>query len=804
MRKLLKWIGILGLALVFLLVLAPGLFFRVPEPVRSGTLALPDLIDPVTVVYDSYAVPHIYAENEHDLFYAAGYIMASERLFQMDLTNRAIQGRLAEMNAEMIGTDKYLRTWGFHHIGTQMAEIMDPDTKRIIQWGCDGINAYINEHLDNLPLEFRLLGHQPLYWDPSIVCGFDRLMAHNLIFGWERELAITRILQAFGDEDTRDLFPGRPMGFTPPSIDYLDTLLVEMSSIGDTLQSLTGVFTGLQASNSWVVSGDRTASGSPLLANDMHLGYSQPPVWYEMHLVGGRFNVRGLCFPGPAMVIAGHNEQIAWGFTALMVDDVDLYLEEINPLDSSTYLYRGEWVPFTMREELIRVQGGDPVTYIVRETVHGPVISDISELTRRSGQCIAMRWKGQDITDDITPFLKLNLARNWDDFTEAARLFAIPSQNVVYADSEGNIGWRPFAQIAIRKGAEYLTVLPGASGEYDWQGYVPFDELPFSYNPASGYIVTANNQTIENEFPYYVTAYWDSPYRAQRISELLTESSTTGVEAMVSIQNDVLSVLARDLVPHLLAAFGDTSTLNELEPQASDILDTLARWDCKMDVESVGAAVFTVWFEQLCEVIFLDEMEQITPDLYRFFITSGFLTKSIAELFSKGESSWFDNVNTAEVENRDVALRQAFDKAIAQLIRELGNDVSRWSWGRLHTLTHEHAIAGDGFLVKLLNRWLDLSAGPFSVPGSHRTVNAINYEPGDSYSSSWGPSQRTVIDLSNLDNSCIVLPTGQSGNPFSPYYTDQVELYNAGQYRTVAFSREAVDRSARSNLVLQP
>ncbi|MFC1543158.1 penicillin acylase family protein, partial [Candidatus Neomarinimicrobiota bacterium] len=479
MKNLLKWTGLFILLLILFVILSPNLLFRVPEPARSGTMSLPGLIDPVTALYDEYAVPHIYADNEHDLFYAAGYIMASERLFQIDLTNRAVQGRLAEMNSELVSTDKYLRTLGFHHIGKQMAAIMNPDIKELIQWGCDGINAYIDSHLGKLPLEFKLIGHEPLYWDPSIVCGFDRLMATNLYAGWGPELAITRLLKIFGEEETQDLFPGRPTGFIPPSITSLESLLAQLNPVLESLGGIVGGGMGLQASNNWVISREKTDSEGPLLANDMHLGYSQPPVWYEMHLVGGRFNVQGLCFPGALIVIAGHNEHIAWGFTNLGVDDADLYLEQVNARDSTTYLYKGAWVPFRVREEVIRVKAGTPVAFMIRETVHGVIINDLVDITQSSDQLIAMRWIGQDITDDITPFVKLNLAQDWDDFSAAAREFSTPSQNVVYADQEGNIGWRPFARIPIRKGAEYLTVLPGASGEYDWQGYVPFEEMPF-------------------------------------------------------------------------------------------------------------------------------------------------------------------------------------------------------------------------------------------------------------------------------------------------------------------------------------
>lgn len=804
MRNILKWIGILVLVLVLLFIFYPNFFFRIPEPVRSSTLSLPALIEPVTVIYDEHALPHVYAGNEHDLFYAAGYIMAAERLFQMDMTNRAVQGRLAEMNAGLVNADKYLRTWGFHHIGKQIAETMDPNTRRIVQWGCDGINAYIDSHRENLPLEFKLTGHQPLYWDPAIVCGFDRLMAEDLNTAWGRELAITRLLESFGDEDSRDLFPARPTGFIPPFIASPGSLLEEVSSVGEELGVILCSGTGLRASNNWVVSGSRSTTGGPFLANDMHLGYSQPPVWYEMHLVGGRFNVRGLCFPGVPIVVVGHNEHIAWGFTNLMTDDTDFYLEQVNPEDSTNYLHRGKWVPFNEREEVIQVKDGDPVTFTVRETVHGIIIHDISDIASRSDQLIAMRWTGQDITDDITPFLKLNLARNWDDFTAAARGYATPGQNVVYADREGNIGWRPFVRIPIRRGAEYLTVLPGASGEYDWQGYVPLEEMPFLYNPPSGYIATANNDIVGNDFPYYVTAYWALPYRVQRISELLADSREHDLESLMAIQNEALSVQARELVPILVAACEDSAGRQDLEPLVAKSLDLLIKWDYVMDTESAAATIFTAWFEHLKEAIYKDEMDKAGEEIYAHYLRTGFATKSIAYLLLKEASPWFDNVNTPDVEDRDTVIRWALAAAVEELRGKLGKRVRTWTWGRIHTLTHPHALAGGGRLGKFLDWWLDLNVGPFPVPGSGSTVNAINYRTRKPYVSNWGPSERSIIDLSNLDNSRMILPTGQSGHPFSRHYRDQAELYNTGQYRTVDFSREAVERNAHCTLVLQP
>lgn len=805
MRNFFKWIGILVLFLIVLFIFFPNLLFRVPKPLRSGTLTIPELEFPVTVFFDDYAVPHIYADNEHDLFFTVGYIMASERLFQIDIVNRAIQGRLAEMNSGLVGADKYLRTWGFHKLGKQLADTMDPESKELVQWACDGINAYIENHRDNLPLEFKLIGHQPLLWDPSITCGFARFQGEDLNNAWVEELTVSRLLEVFDGDMADDLFPGvtRTDVISQFTLsDALDPLLKATGSVQRDLKAVLGNMTGFKASNNWNVSGSRTGS-LPLLANDMHLGYSQPPVWYELHLVGGRFNVRGVVFPGIPAIMSGNNEHIAWGPTNVGADDTDFYLEQINPEDTTTYLYNGEWIPFTVREEVIEVRDADPVIFTVRETVHGVIINDFSAMARRTDQPIAMRWSGHDVSDEVTAFLKLNLATNWDEFSEAASHFAVPGQNMVYADKDGNIGWRPFLKVPIRKGANTLRVLPGASGEYDWQGYVPFNEMPYLFNPPQGYVATANHQTITSDFPYYVTHYWLPDYRYRRITELLAASDEHSVESLMAIQTDVFSVQARDILPILLAAFSEHTT-QALKPGISDALEILREWDYVMDAGASAPSLFTTWVNQLKTVIYKDEMDRAGDNLYEHFLNTSFDTKSLAKLIMGEGSPWYDNVNTPDREDRETIIRLAFEKTVEDLTERLGKKSAKWTWDRMHTLSHPHTIAGDDALGKFLNWWLGLNVGPFPMHGSSNTVNAIGHSYKDPTVSEAGPSERSIIDLSNLDNSRMVIPTGQSGHPFDRHYRDQAELYNTGQYRPVHFSREAVEQNAYSTLILHP
>jgi penicillin amidase len=808
MRNFLKWIGMLLLVFILLLVFFPNLFLRVPRPIRSGTLEMAALEEPVTIIFDDYAVPHLYAENEHDLFFAAGYIMASERLFQMDMVNRAVQGRLAEMNSGLVNADKYLRTWDFHRIGKQIAAAMDSDTRWIVQWACDGINYYIETHRNDLPLEFKLVGHEPLHWGPAIMGGYSRLMGHELTQSWDVEMVIGRLVEVYGEELVRDLIPPYPetKPFIVPEEVSSFSIAREIMAAGyrEALEIL-GDDAGFGGSNNWILSGSRTTTGLPILCNDPHLGFVQPAKWYEMHLTGGRFNTRGLCLPGLPLPILGQNENIAWGFTNVMADDADFYEEQVNPQDSTQYLYKGEWRSFKVRKEIINVRDGEPLTFIVKETVHGPVINDRHDIAGLSDRPVTMRWTGQDITDEISAIVSLNLARNWDDFSEAARQFSMPGQNVVYADREGNIGWRPFVRIPVRKDASGLLVMPGASGEYDWQGYVPFEEMPYLYNPPEGYIAIANNETIGPDYPYYISAYWAPPYRIERIVELLAEQEQHSLESNMVIQNDILSAQAREVAPYLLAAFPDEESVS-LSQQADDALDALRGWDFTFTTESVPAMVFSTWFMELLPAIYQDEMDRAGDYFYRDYLKLGGLLpyRSVAHLLRKGNSPWYDDVNTSETETRDDIIRQAFSAAIERLAEESGSRVSAWHWDEQHTITHPHDLAGAGTLGKFLNWWLDLNVGPFPFPGTGATVNPGAFNLGESFKVTAGASARRIIDLADFDNSRIVLPSGQSGHSLDRHYRDQAELFNAGAYRQVDFSREAVEAHTYSTLILQP
>ncbi|MCH8327229.1 MAG: penicillin acylase family protein, partial [Candidatus Marinimicrobia bacterium] len=554
--------------------------------------------------------------------------------------------------------------------------------------------------------------------------------------------------------------------------------------------------------NNWVLAGSRSETGYPLLANDTHMGFVQPAKFMEMHLQGGRFNVRGVYLAGIPIAVMGNNADIAWGMTVVTVDDMDFFVEQVNPENSGEYLYKGAWLPFDTRQEVIAVRGGESVTLTVRQTVHGVIINDLHPLLKGSASPVAMRWTGQDNVDIAGAMLAINLAHDWQSFSEGVRNFNAPGQNIIYADRQGNIGWRMAAQVPIRKDADRLLLRPGASGEYDWQGTIPFEEMPFLYNPPEGYIATANHNTLADDYPYYISRYWAGPYRINRIRELLEATEKHSLESMAAIQNDNRSDYAAQLMPTLLAAFEFSDPANALQVEAVEIL---RQWDFEMSADEIAPTLFSAWLVALIEGIYGDEMETVGSGLQRGYLKSpGVLRQNLLRLMENGQSPWFDNTITPAMEDRDAVVRQALAVAMSDLTTRLGRDMSRWQWAKLHSVTYSHALSEDKKYGDFLKSWLNLDIGPFGVSGSPTTANAQAYKLYNPFEVTNGPSYRALYDLGDLDHSKIILPTGQSGNPMDRHYGDQTPLYNSGSYRSVAFTDEAVAAATVSTLVLRP
>lgn len=566
-------VGVAGLA-----GLAGGAYYmlmRRPIPKLKGKVHLHGLHEPVEVITDRYGVPHIYAQNEDDLFFAQGYIHAQERMWQMELNRRIASGRLAEIFGEIaLETDRFARRLGMHRAAAEAAQHLPEHCKRVLDAYAQGVTAYIERNRNNLPVEFTLLHFKPDSWQIEDSIKWSKMIGWNLGGNWETEMIRARIVAKLGPEQAAKLEagydPNHPL-IIPPGVEYQGINLGLLEQY-EQLKQLSG-FGMMGGSNNWVVDGSMTTTAMPILCNDPHLGQAAPSIWYECHLVAGDINVIGVSFPGTPGIVIGHNQYIAWGLTNAVSDVEDLYIEKFNPENPNQYEYMGKWENAQVVLEEIKVKRSKvPVIEEVRITRHGPILISIphplqEDKMDKNGHTgsepvdlpLALRWTGLEKYDIIAAVQKLNRATSWEEFREAMRDWDQPPQNVVYADIQGNIGYIMAGAIPIRARGQALLPSPGWTGEYEWTGYIPFDELPQTFNPEQHFIVTANNRVVDDSYPHYITNEWLNGYRAQRIRDLLTSKGKLALSDMANIQADQYSLPAVEIVPHFLQLPGDSA-----------------------------------------------------------------------------------------------------------------------------------------------------------------------------------------------------------------------------------------------------
>ena len=773
-----------------------------PLPPYQGELPLSGLKSPVDVFTDEFGVPHVFANNEDDLFFTAGYLAGRERLFQLSTVALAVRGELASaLGDQYLGSDIYLRTWRIHDIAKKMVESMEPKNKRIFESFCDGINYRIDEIKKDAPIEFKILGIDPPYWDPSIVAGYARMMAHEMQGAWEPEIVYGAVASYFGEEKLADLIPGydedKPT-IVETSLKYLKPVFDEIITQEFTIRDLFGKHNADIGSNNWVVSGKLTASGKPLLANDPHLAYSQPPRWFEIHLKGGRFNVSGVCIAGIPMPVIGQNEHVAWGFTNSMVDDLDFFIETINPKNPNEYRSGDNWLPMELVQETIPLENGKDTTITIRITHHGPIISDIHGLLKNKNVAMSIAWTGHWNTPEMDAWVSINNMKNWGDFSNGIKKFGVPGQNIVYADVKGNIGWRPAVYVPIRKQGSSMIPRPGEDPSFDWKGKIPFEKMPFLYNPEKGYISTANNKTIGDDFPYYISKLWADPSRIEQINRRLDSMDNMSVEKMKSVQLDQTSPFAQEILPFIWLTETGEETGN-----LKRAYEFLKVWDGVEDVDSEAALIFHATMRNLVLNLYGDELALLGQNYLEAYTGLKYLVhRKIREIFKTGESSWIDNITTPNhVETLNEIISKSVADAIIELEESFGINISNWKWGDAHSLTHPHMLSK----VKLLDWLFDLNVGPFRSGGSDKSPNAGGYSFNKPYHQNAGASMRRIVDFSNMNETQFILPTGQSGIPSSPHYRDQAEMYHSGEYRTTWFDEDYIRSSKRfRHLILTP
>ena len=807
MRKLLgKILTIIGVLILLLVIVAAGGSYFVTRrnfPAINGTIKVAGLQSQVEVYRDSWGVSHIYASNPHDLFFAQGYVHAQDRFWQMEFSRRTGSGRLSEiLGKSALGNDRFIRTLGWHRTAAQELEQLDGEARSVLEAYAEGVNAYISTHRGSLGLEFTILGltgvkFEPEPWTPLNTITWAKVMAWSLSGNMDSELLRAHIAARLGTPAVGALvrpYPDNypvivPHPLTGASLEAVPEAAFDFHPLG------TGDDIG---SNSWVVAGSRTETGTPLLANDPHLGIQMPSIWYEIGLhcepVGPDcpFNVVGTSFASTPGVVIGHNDHIAWGVTNLGPDVQDLFIEKVNPENPNQYEFQEEWLDMEVIREEIRVAGEEePVVMNARITRHGPIINDVAGGTEDDWafgwQPLAFSWTALQPGTLLQSVLLLDQASNWEEFREALSYWDVPSQNFVYADVEGNIGYQAPGRIPIRASGDGSMPVPGWTGEYEWVDYIPFDELPRAFNPPEGYIVTANHAVVGTDYPYFISMDWAPGFRARRIVELIEADASLSVADMQAIQGDSSPVYARDILPYIQA-------LSDDDPRLAEALNLLRDWDGQAVRDSAGAALFEAFRLHLIDLTFGDELgEQL---LRRARSTAGV---ALVGLLADEASPWFDDVTTPQVETRDDILLQSLEEAVEELTETLGRNMSRWRWGDLHTATFENQSLGQsgiGLVEALFNR------GPVPVDGSTVAVNATGYSLNSPYTVTSVPSYRQIVDLADLTRSVSMHTTGQSGHPYHRHYDDMIDSWRNIEYRPMLFDKDSIAADKEGLLVL--
>ena len=828
--------GLIILVLILLVVSALGLgagilTVRRSFPVADGSLKISGLTAAVDIYRDEFGVPQVYAANLHDLFFAQGYVHAQDRFWQMDFWRHLGAGRLSEMFGEaQIDTDLFLRTLGWERVAQQELEQVDATTGAILDAYAAGVNAYLADHQGSgLSLEYAVLAllnpdYAPEPWSPLNSLTWAKVMAWDLGGNMDSEIEKAILLQSLNPEQYAQINPAYPDDAPTivPEISLADSQNTDdpepalVSAIQPALQDIASRLAAVPpilgeravglGSNSWVIAGERSATGMPVLANDPHLGVQMPSIWYQIGLhcapvsADCPYEVAGFSFAGAPGVIIGHNARIAWGFTNVGPDVQDLFIEKINPENPDQYEVNGNWVDMTLVEETIRVAGADPVPLTVRYTRNGPIISEtyglLEDFDTQSGielpaqYAISMRWTALELGNPFPAIWQFNRANNWDEFREAARFFTAPSQNLIYADVDGNIGYQMPGNIPLRSQGDGTLPVPGWTDDYQWQGYIPFGELPYAFNPPQGYIVTANHAVVGPEYPYLITTGWDYGYRARQIIAMLENApQPLSLEDIQRMQGDNTDLNAVTLVPLLLAIPLDDSRLDEARA-------LLADWDYQNHMDSAPAGLFAAFWKHLLNLTFADDL----PEDYLPTGGSRWYTV-VYQLVQQPDSPWWDDRSTPAVEQRDDIFRAALGQAVAELEELLGKDARGWTWGKLHTVTFRNASLGESGIAPieaLFNR------GPFAASGGSSIVNATGWDANEDYTVVSLPSMRMLVDLGSLDNSLTVHTTGQSGHAYHPNYIDMADAWRLIQYYPMSWSRPQVEDSARMVLRLEP
>lgn len=812
--KRLAWLTVILAGLALAAAIGGYAWYRqASQPTVAGTVALAGLHGRVTIVRDRHAIPRIEAGDPLDAYFGLGFVHAQDRLWQMQMNKRIASGRLAEiLGPSALPTDRFLRTIGVRRNAEAAFAASTPETRAALQAYADGVNAGIDSHQGPLPPEFAILRTVPERWEPADTLAWQTMMAWDLSANWSREVLRMRLAQTLPLSRINELlapYPGeQPLRTTdyPALYRQLAPLTTAMASVE--AAAPRGLVEGM-GSNNWVVSGAHTRSGKPLLANDLHLGLQAPALWYFATLRAPGLDVTGATLPGMPVVVIGHTPRIAWGFTNTAPDLQDLYIERLRPGRPEQYQTPNGWADFAVREETIRVKDQPDVTIRVRSTRHGPVISDVADPLAAAvaplgaQYVVAFQWVALRPDDrTVQAGLKLNRAHDWTSFTEALRDFHTPQQSAVYADVDGNIGFIAPGRVPLRHAANDLKGLapaPGWDARYDWNGFIPFERLPRSFNPPGGMVVTANQKIVPDDYPYFLTSEWTVPYRHDRIRALLGARRQHTLDTFAAIQKDELSLAVKDALPLLLGA---SIAADETRPaRERELFAALARWDGTMSADRAEPLVATAWLRELSRGMFEGKVgDGVFARMWEQRNVQQAMLNVLRSSRGLGRF-WCDDPKTPAPEDCNDAMGAAWIRAIADLQQRYGDDPRRWRWGQAHAARAEHRPFAK----------VPSLAGFFNVKvptgGDTYTVNAGRHNLGDEqapFENVHGASVRAIYDLADLSASRFITPTGQSGNVLSPHYRDWTEQWARGEYVTIQGAGHPAGAKAFETLVLTP
>lgn len=761
MKVLLSIVGAIGVLLIGAFIFL-NMYIGKSKPVISGEVGVSILDDEVIVMRDEAGVPHIEAESDADLYRAQGYIQAQDRLFQMDLSRRQASGRLAEVVGEAaIDTDKHFRTFSLRAAAEASYDGYSDEAKEVLQLFAEGVNAYREEAIDKgkLPYEFKVLGYTPEPWSEIDSLTIGKFMAYDLGGNWDTLAVRHWALNHLDEEKAKELF-----------IEYPEDARSIIEANLQTPVQVAGQFDAdllpheFNGSNNWVVSGDKTKSGFPLLADDPHLGLSTPSIWYQMHLKSPEQNVGGVIFAGVPGIILGHNEDIAWGVTNVGPDVQDLYIEQPNPDDPTQFLYDGEWEKAEVRDETISVKGQEDIPFEVIVTRHGPIVSDIVFKEEVPDAMFSMQWTALEPTLELEAVMQMNKANDWESFEKALENFHAPAQNFVFASPDGTIAYKANGRIPLRKLGDGQLPVPGDSSEYGWEGYIPYDELPRVVNPDEGFIATANNEVVGAEYPYHITKFWAQPYRYERIAEVLESGDQFTAEDMMALQLDVKNLYAAEFLPSLI----ESVRAKDVDGKYEEALEILAAWDQFDDVDEAAPLIFHKLMKELPLILFEAEMP---TDVYAMMPGKGQITDQLLRVGFAGESSaWLD-----EYGGVDEWVFDAFEQSMAKTTEEFGKNLSKWRWGDFHQVAFPHPLSSAS---SVLAKFLDPKKQ--ELGGSNITVQAAAFKEDGTVNH--GAPWRFVADLEDLSTTYQIVGPGISGHMKSKWFHSAAEDWVQGNF----------------------